>query len=278
MSIWKTNSHSYTLCILIFSSELSLIWYVGEHLTCHLTQPISVNKLSPFLNLLVIQTHWDSTPNMWLALITAALSLTVTNKVFSWNQKHGGRKGDEEEEWATAAVVMVRTFNFDQPEAWPGAFGGHLLDRGTRCVGKRANNTNTFTHIDFVPRIKYKESIYIIFVTLCIQYILFVHLLEWNVCLVTECEQLSTWLFVYRWLCTFVCVCTSTVVCTHECACENVCHWTSSWLQSYDSQTYSSTVMDFSLRAAVGFHESVCSSHPFFLLLLSSCSPLLLGN
>lgn len=40
------------------------------------------------------------------------------------SKNQGGRKGDEREEWATAAVVLVRTFNFDWLEAWPEAFGG----------------------------------------------------------------------------------------------------------------------------------------------------------
>ena len=60
--------------------------------------------------------------------------------------------------------------------------------------------------------------------------------------------------------------------------CVHVCDWMSDWARSYDSRAYSSTVMDFSLGAAVGFHESVCSSHPSLLLLLSSPSPLLSGT
>lgn len=96
---------------------------------------------------------------MRLAFITVALSLTGTNKAFFRNENHGGRKGDEAEEGATAAVVMVRTFNFDRLEAWPEASGGLSLDRDTECDGKLTNNnTHTFTLID-LPHIKRKESV-----------------------------------------------------------------------------------------------------------------------
>lgn len=52
----------------------------------------------------------------------------------------GGRQGDVTEEWDTAAVVMVRTFNFDWLEAWPEEFRRPLLDRGTE-----SDSTDTYT-------------------------------------------------------------------------------------------------------------------------------------
>lgn len=91
-------------------------------------------------------------------------------------------------------------------------------------------------------------------------------------CYFCECDSVSTLLYLHK-LCRFICGCGCTVgvVGTHACLLLD------EWLAMTAKHT-AAQLWIFSLRAAVGFHESVCSSHASFLFFLPSTSPLLPGT
>lgn len=114
-------------------SPFSLLWYVGEQLTCHLIQPINVNKLSPFLNLCLIQTWWESAPkHLWAAFSTitneVSLFLLLFKKylfiLFMWKKinHQASHWAYETEEWTCSCSCHGEDFKSDWLEAWPEAF------------------------------------------------------------------------------------------------------------------------------------------------------------
>lgn len=120
----------------------SLLWYVGEQLTCHLIQPINVNKLSPFLNLVSYKHDENLHPNICeqlsaqllmkslffffflkiICLFCLCEKRSTTRPVIGLMRPKSG---------LAAAVVMVRTLSLTDWRLGLRHFGGSLLDCGT---------------------------------------------------------------------------------------------------------------------------------------------------
>lgn len=164
--------------------------------TCKQTLLLSFTRLGTHAG----ATWNEDTPK--LALIAAAprpsscsCSLSYVNEI----KTQGGRQGDKTEEWATAAVVMVRTFNFDWLEAWPEAFGRPLLTRGSESDRKRpATHTDTLNWKQrMTTEIKKRYCVYV----------------TWNCCVWMHICAFSHITFMHvglvseMWFRTWTCVC-----------------------------------------------------------------------
>ena len=137
-----------------FSSNFSLIWYaLSSYLSsdspskCKQTLPFSFTPSHTHTH-----THTHTHKEFIQYVSSLHYSCLLSDRCW-WSRFYvkeikiqGGRHGDKTEEWAAAAVVMVRTFNFEWLEAWPEAFGKPLLDHGTESDRRLTNITHKHTH------------------------------------------------------------------------------------------------------------------------------------